>query len=171
MRFVDRDQAPFTEPGALTAEQLKREAYCFVGAIFDLFAKLEMNLALFVARASSCTHFDQAIAWQEEVYFNEKLQVLLDAIGAHYKHDIDGYSRWAEWYMAADALRELRNRLAHCRWGYILHEQRVASVAGLPGSPNQNEIRYSLEELAAEVAEAERVCDEFSRLTRCVSFL
>jgi hypothetical protein len=44
-------------------------------------------------------------------------------------------------------------------------QQQIIHVSNLPGSPNQDEVRYTLAGFAARVAEAEDVADEFCALT------
>jgi hypothetical protein len=47
----------------------------------------------------------------------------------------------------------------HGRWGIDERGQRVVNVLGLPGSPNQREVSYTLDELAEEVDLAIGVSD------------
>jgi hypothetical protein len=75
----------------------------------------------------------------------------------------DAYCDILAWYMAADSMRELRNRFAHGRWGFLVYSQQVAHVSGYP--PNvQKERRFSLSELAVIVRDAESLSNEVSRL-------
>ena len=65
--------------------------------------------------------------------------------------------------MAADSMRELRNRLAHGRWGFLVHLQQVAHVSGYPPGP-QDEHRFSFGELDAIVEDAASLSNELGRL-------
>lgn len=150
----------------LTEEELEDGASRLLGKLLFAFGRIEMNLALFLGGLQLDEPFDRVMARLEKCTFDDKLDILLDAVGQRYDDDIELYGHWAEWYMAADSLRDLRNRLAHGRWGIIGHLQIVAHVAGLPGSPKQKETRYSLALLGAEVAEAPRIVAEFSSLRR-----
>jgi hypothetical protein len=47
----------------------------------------------------------------------------------------------------AHAMRALRNRLFHGRWGFLPQQKVVANVVGLPTSPVQTETRYSIVQL------------------------
>jgi hypothetical protein len=160
------DESNFAVVRILTEEELENEAHRLLGKLFAVFGGLEMNLGLFNAGLNPAIPFVQEAERQDDFNFAEKLQHLLKAAHSRCEYDIDGFSRWAEWYMAADSVREVRNRLAHGRWGVIPHEQCVAHVSGLPGTSHQNERRYSLAQLEAEVQEAQRVNAEFSRLTK-----
>jgi len=54
----------------------------------------------------------------------------------------------------------------HGRWGIDERQALVTNVIGLPGFPTQHEVKYTLEDLAAEVGLALQVASDFSGLTR-----
>lgn len=67
------------------------------------------------------------------------------------------------WYMAADSLREVRNRFAHGRWGFHTQTQIVIHVSGYPPA-DQDERRFSLAELDSIVMDVELLNNELSKI-------
>jgi hypothetical protein len=65
--------------------------------------------------------------------------------------------------MAADSIREIRNLLAHGRWGYLPQVQRVVHVSGYPPDA-QVERHFSLSGLEAIVKDAELLQNELIRI-------
>ncbi|WP_447746050.1 hypothetical protein [Pseudomonas nicosulfuronedens] len=71
-------------------------------------------------------------------------------------------SEFADWKLQMDAVRLLRNRFIHGRWGILAHAQQIASVASYRAdAPAEGEIRYSLRELEDELGKIEEVCASF----------
>lgn len=143
-------------PGTLTTEQLEEEAARLLGKLLFIYGRLETNLACLLDGAGETA--------PDRMSFQDKLVCLLKIVDARYQDDTEGYACWAEWYMLADCLRDLRNRLAHGRWGIWEYGQRVIHVAGLPSSTEQNEMRFSLPELASRIGDASSVASEFDAL-------
>lgn len=112
-------------------EQLHR----LLGRFFVAFAEVELNLSLRVGGAGT---------------FREKLERLADAADMQRSDSDDRYCQILTWYMAADSIREVRNRLAHGRWGYLPQAQCFVHVSGYPPGP-QDERRFSLSGLDAIV--------------------
>ena len=110
-----------------------------LGRFFIAFASIELNLSLRVGGAGT---------------FQDKLARFLKAADAQ-QDEIDGqYCELIAWYMAADSIREVRNRFAHGRWGFLVHQQKIAHVLDYPPDP-QDERRYSMAQLDSIVLDAE----------------
>lgn len=150
---------------ALSPTQLEDEAARLLGQLLFAFGRLEASLGFFLTwgRDDWPGALDQC---HEQCTFAGKLDLVLQWAGQRYADDVDAYNKCAAWYMAADSVREVRNRLAHGRWGFAYGAQVVANVSGLPGSPSQDERRYSLNQLENEVLEVRRVQAEFEELWR-----
>jgi hypothetical protein len=61
------------------------------------------------------------------------------------------------WIEQAHAARTLRNELIHGRWGVDPYTSEAINVIGLPTSPDQREVRYSLQALTDAIAELGRL--------------
>ena len=110
-----------------------------LGRFFVAFASIELNLSLRVGGTGK---------------FQDKLDRFVEAANLQ-QGEYDGhYCELIAWYMAADSMREIRNRFAHGRWGFLVHEQSVAHVLGYPPA-GQDERRYSMAQLDTIVLDAE----------------
>jgi hypothetical protein len=139
-----------TLPGIqLSYDELEGELHRLLGRFFVVFAGVELNLALRVGGEGT---------------FGAKLDRLVNTAGMQYGNNDDGYCKLLAWYMAADSIREIRNRLAHGRWGYLPHMQLVVHVSGYP-SGVQDERRFSLHELDVIVQDVELLNKELCKIT------
>jgi hypothetical protein len=120
-----------------------------LGRFFVIFASVELNLSLRVGGDGN---------------FHDKLERLLGSSNA-FGDSEDAFCQISTWYMAADSMREIRNRLAHGRWGYRVHSQQVVHVSGYPPGA-QCERYYSIDELHAIVRDAESLNNELNGLAR-----
>jgi hypothetical protein len=144
---------PDTELEAMAAQHLGRLLFVFGG--------LELNLGLTLVNARPPAESESEAARVEELTFGEKLNELESRVLASHAGDARALARWQKWFLAANALRKLRNRFAHGRWGFQHYHQHIVHVCMLPGSGNQEEVRFTLDEFAAHVASAEEVAEEF----------
>lgn len=126
--------------------ELEEKLYPILGRFFVGFARMELNLSLRVGGNGT---------------FNTKLERLLQSASEANGEEI--FCKILAWYMAADAMREMRNRLAHGRWGYLAHLQQVAHVAGYPPDP-QDERRFSFDELDAIVRDVQLLSNDLGRI-------
>jgi hypothetical protein len=110
-----------------------------LGHFFVAFASIELNLSLRVGGTGT---------------FQDKLERFLDATNAQQSENDTQYCEQVAWYMAADSIREVRNRFAHGRWGVLVVSQSVVHVSGYPPAVH-DERNYSLVELRSIVADAE----------------
>jgi hypothetical protein len=127
--------------------EIEARLHSILGRFFVAVARIELNLSLRVGGDGS---------------FSEKLERLLDA-AIEFEDSEDAFCEILAWYMAADAIRKIRNLVAHGRWGFHVQFQQVAHVSGYPPGP-QEERRFSLGELDAFVQDAERLGVEVGRL-------
>jgi hypothetical protein len=132
----------------LNYDQLEAQFHQVLGRFFVTVASIELNLSLRVGGTGS---------------YSEKLERFLDFAGAHMNNHDDEYCEALSWYMAADAIREVRNLFAHGRWGILPAVQLIAHVSGYPPE-TQSERRFSLPELEAIVKEAELLNMELAKI-------
>lgn len=83
--------------------------------------------------------------------------MLREFVERKYAEDSEARRRYSEWLADANATRRLRNELVHGRWGIATSIQKVANVVGVPTSPNQREVMYSIPELQALVTDMQRL--------------
>ncbi len=147
---------PETELEAMAAQHL--------GRLLFVFGRLELNLGLALVGIRPAGEFAREIARVEKLPFEAKLcEFEALALRCH-ADDAVALARWRKWFAAAHDLRELKSDFAHGRWGFQNMQQQIVHASNLPGSPNLDEVRYTLDEFAAHVAGAEEVAEEFSTL-------
>lgn len=123
----------------LTSEEIEDAAHRLLGRFFIAFARVELSLALRVGPDGT---------------FHEKLEYFLHTAVALLGDSSTQFCEVMAWYMAADSVRETRNRFAHGRWAFHAHTQSVIHVLGYPPA-HQEERRYSLLELGTIVTDTE----------------
>jgi UDP-2,3-diacylglucosamine pyrophosphatase LpxH len=147
---------PDTELEATAAQHLGRLLFVFGG--------LELHLDQTLVNVRPPAELESEAARVEKLAFGDKLDELASRVQASHAGDAKALARWQKWFLAANTLRELRNRFAHGRWGFQHYHQQVVHVRNLPGSGNQEEVRFTLDEFAAHVASTEEVAEEFTIL-------
>jgi hypothetical protein len=142
------DATPLTLSNVpLDREKMEARLHSILGRFLIAFARIELNLTLRVGNDKS---------------FCAKLERLRSSVLEVGDND-EAVREILAWVKAADSLREIRNLVAHGRWGYLVHLQQVALVSGYPPAP-QPERHFSLDELAAIVSGAESLGNALSRL-------
>ena len=129
-----------------------------------VYARLDVNLALYVANSRGQEMRAQTLEELENTSFKVKLDRLLPAVRREYGVDPESSATWDEWLKSANKLRCKRNDLIHGRWGINEARSLVFNVIGLPGSPKQLEVTYTLDDLADEVELAIEVSKRFTEL-------
>lgn len=132
----------------LKPEELEDEATKELGYIIFEFSRLDTDLALCLVWANQGKDLAKftKILTEKGQSFNFRLELLEDLTkkNLNTEFETDEYRNWIE---DAHQLRQLRNRLVHGRWGFIPSNGTIANVLGLPTSKNQDEQRYSIDDL------------------------
>jgi hypothetical protein len=149
----------------LPETEVEATAALHLGRLLFVFGRMELNLALALLHAQTAQAPAEAIVRIEGLKFAKKLDEFEALMRACHAGDMQALARWQRWFTAAHGLRKLRNDFAHGRWGFHNLHQQIIHVSKLPGSPDQDEVRYTLAGFAARVAEAEDVAEEFCALT------
>jgi hypothetical protein len=149
---------PETELEAMAAQHL--------GRLLFVFGRLEMNLGLALVRLRPVGESGVETVRVDKLSFGEKLTECEAAALLRHADNGQALARWMAWFAAAHALRKLRNDFARGRWGFQNMQEQIVHVSNLPDSPNQEVARYTLDEFAARVAEAEELSEKFYTLTR-----
>jgi len=139
-----------TIPEMLAARKAtEREAASLLGELLIEFGRLEMNqgLALVWMRGGSALNsltnkaarmgFAQRLALMSEL-----LEEPDDALSAEAR--VQRQAEFSLWIERAHEIRHVRNRFAHGRWGVEAYGREIYHVIGLPTSPEQSEVAYSL---------------------------
>ncbi|WP_152225993.1 hypothetical protein [Pseudomonas sp. SCB32] len=142
-------------------EMFEDAAALIIGKVVLAFSRFELNLALLLELL--VTPENRA---QVDRLFKQTLGARIDGvqslISSRAELDPSCLAEFADWKLQMDAVRLLRNRFIHGRWGILTHAKQIASVASYPANaPADGEIRYSLPELEAELAKIEEVCASF----------
>lgn len=127
---------------------LEDNTYRMLGEFFVAFARVELNLSLLVGPDGT---------------FAEKLDRFF-AVADSGMAD-NQFFEMAAWFMAADSLREIRNRFAHGRWSFIDRTQTVVHVSGYPPA-TQIEWRFSLAELHAILQDTKSLASDIGPIAR-----
>ena len=152
------------KPRERAPSEFESRAHALVGRLVMVYSRLDVNLALMVASWRGNERRAETLLQLENTSFRSKLNKVLDTVMLEYPPEHACIAEWHHWLDDADRLRCKRNDLMHGRWGIDERGQRVVNVLGLPGSPNQREIAYTLSELADEVERAEGVSAALWRL-------
>jgi hypothetical protein len=148
---------PETELEAMAAQHL--------GRLLFVFGRLEMNLELALVHTRPESESERESVRVDKLSFGEKVAEFETVALLRHADDEQALARWMAWFAAAHALRKLRNDFAHGRWGFQNAQEQIIHVSNLPDSPNQEVARYTVDEFAARVAEAEELSEEFYTLT------
>jgi len=152
----------------LPETEVEATAALHLGRLLFVFGRMDLNLGQAMLKACAAQDVAREIVRIERLSFEDKLREYEALVLARSTDDAQLLARWQRWFAAAHALHRLRSAFAHGRWGFQNMQQQVVHVSTLPGSPNQDEVRYTLTGFAARVAEVEDIAEEFFALTRPV---
>lgn len=168
--LASRVQARFVPVGGIDEPVGERffedSAAWVIGRVVLAFSRFEQNLAFFL----------EAMATPEngaEInrLFRGSLGARIDGvhglISSCDKVSPPCIAEFVDWKLRMDGVRLLRNRFIHGRWGvYVYTEQVVSASSYRANAPANDEVRYSLSELEAELVKIEEVCAAFSAWRR-----
>jgi hypothetical protein len=152
----------------LPETEVEATATLHLGRLLFVFGRMELDLAQALLHALPAEESGREIVRVEKLSFDGKLREFEALTLPRHADNAALLARWQRWFAAAHTLRRLRDAFAHGRWGFQNMQQQIIHVSNLPGSPNQDEVRYTLAGFAARVAEAEDIAEEFCTLTRPV---
>jgi hypothetical protein len=151
---------------SLSYDALETAACTLVGRLIFALSRFETNLALYIRDYKGPEHADAVLSKLENSSFHVKLEMLEAAVRSVYGEERACIDAFSHWLGTAHEIRTTRNDLVHGRWGINPTGQQVVNVTGLPGSPNQKEMRYSLQELEAYFGQVDRFVRKFYALSR-----
>ena len=146
------------------SEALETAAATQLGRLLFAFARLDVALGLCLVWAYDGKQIEMLTPKVTELTFHKKLDSLTGLIEAKFVSGSKKRSGWSKWIEQAHSTRALRNQLTHGRWGVDPYTEEAINVIGLPTSPDQREVRYSLRGLSDAVDETRRLQVRLSQL-------
>jgi hypothetical protein len=134
-------------------EHLEQGAATLLGKVLFEFSRLDVSLGLCVVWTDSGKRLEELTKQVADFAFHKKLDFLSQYIEENLPKGSKRYAAYTEWITRAHASRIKRNQLVHGRWGVDPTQGCVINVIGLPTSPEQSEIRYSLVDLEGVLME------------------
>lgn len=138
-------------------EDLETAAATLLGRLLFAFSRLDVALGLCLVWANGGKQIDALTPKVTALTFNQKLDALAVLVEQKYAYESKKRAAWLQWIGQAHSSRTLRNELTHGRWGVDPYTAEAINVLGLPTSPEQREVRYSMQALTDAVAEIGRL--------------
>jgi hypothetical protein len=138
-------------------EELETAAATLLGRLLFAFSRLDVALGLCLVWADGGKQIDALTPMVTALTFKQKLDALTVLVEQKYADESKKRAAWLQWIGQAHSSRTLRNELTHGRWGVDPYTADAVNVLGLPTSPEQREVRYSLQALTDAVAEIGRL--------------
>lgn len=132
-------------------EELELAAATVLGQMLFEFGHLEMELALFLVWADNGSNLETLTDAVREDALHAKLCKLEQRANAKYGSSPSALVEFRRWLEEAHAARAQRNEFVHGRWGVAAVNRQVVNVIGVPTSPEQREVRYSIAQLEASL--------------------
>jgi hypothetical protein len=151
------------QPPTAEREELERDAATVLGYMVFEYSRLDMELGLFLVWSDEGRKLDELSERLNEANFNCRLGFLEKLAKAKYSDTPPGLE-YSKWLIDAHAMRSLRNRLFHGRWGVSPQHREVANVVGLPTSAEQTETRYSIAQLRDSLQKIRMVRNGLAKL-------
>lgn len=148
----------------LSAKELEVRATSLVGKMLFAFGQLDVTLSLYIVWANNGKDLELLTKKLSESSMYAKLEYFENLYVSKYAEAPEVHAVFEQWSREMHDMRHWRNNLVHGRWGAIESSQEVVSVVGLPTSPDQREVRYSLSELEAAVATVVKLEERLNRL-------
>ena len=138
-------------------EALEAATATLLGRLLFAFSRLDVALGLCLVWANDGKQIEVLTPKVTALTFHKKLDTLTGLVDAKFAEGSKKHLAWALWIEQAHATRTLRNQLTHGRWGVDPYTEEAINVIGLPTSPDQREVRFSLQALTDAVAEIGRL--------------
>jgi hypothetical protein len=132
-------------------DELELAAATRLGQMLFEFARLDTSLGLCLVWSGEGRQLDMLTKQVQDYSFNKKLMLLKDLVDGAFETGSKEHSAYSEWLDDAHAMRITRNELVHGRWGIDPCRNQVFNVIGLPTSPDQRAVYYSVEGLQEQL--------------------
>ena len=131
----------------LSAGELEQAAAGILGRMLFGFSRLDMELGLLFVWSDGGSRLEEITELVKDQSFFKKLDFLGELVDRKFAENPKAKSAYSRWLRDADVARTTRNQLVHGRWGVEASRQQIVNVIGLPTSPAQSSISYSLSSL------------------------
>lgn len=138
-------------------EGLESAGATLLGKMLFEFARLDVAVDLCAVWVDGGRRLEVLTAQISEFGFNKKLEFIEGFVNRMLPHGSSGQNEYAKWLEQAHSTRQTRNELVHGRWGVDPLRAQVVNVIGLPTSPEQREVRYTLADLEEIVEDLKRL--------------
>ncbi|TAK45879.1 MAG: hypothetical protein EPO27_09255 [Betaproteobacteria bacterium] len=145
-------------------DELELAAATILGRILFEFGHLEMELALFLVWADNGSNLETLTDAVREDALHAKLCKLEKRVNATYGSSPSALAEFKRWLEEAHAARAQRNEFIHGRWGVAAVNRQVVNVIGIPTSPEQREIRYSIAQLEESLVKLKALRPQLRRI-------
>ncbi|MDZ7656151.1 MAG: hypothetical protein U0997_09425 [Sulfurimicrobium sp.] len=143
---------------------LEHDAATLLGRMLFEFGRLDMSVGLCLAWVGGGKQLESRTRKFEEAGFNAKLEALAADVESFMPKGSKRHSAYSNWIERAHKLREIRNQLAHGRWGFDAANGLAINIIGLPTSTTQIENHYTLGELESVVENLLSLTAELNQL-------
>lgn len=137
--------------------RLEQEAACLLGLMVFEYSRLDIELGLMLAWSDEGRTLEQLTEKLVDDNFYTRLEFLKKVVASKYNDQAEIAKQYLAWLAAAHKLRGVRNELFHGRWGISPLEQQVVNVIGLPTSPEQRSVAYTIPDLQSILDEMRRL--------------
>lgn len=118
-----------------------------LGRLLFEFARLDMNLGLCLVWLEGGTRLETLSEQVPGWGFSKRLDYLEGAAARTKSVQDEGRIEYSNWIARSRLIRKTRNELVHGRWGVSANAETLINVLGLPTSPDQRSVAYTLGEL------------------------
>lgn len=118
-----------------------------LGRMLFEFSRLDVAVGLFLVWSDEGRQLERLTKIVGDYSFHKKLDFLSELVENKFATMPEVHNQYIEWLADAHTTRTRRNELVHGRWAVDPIQQQVINIVGLPTSPDQREIRYSILEL------------------------
>jgi hypothetical protein len=129
-------------------EAREKSAAMLLGQMLFEFARLDVALGLCIVWADGGRHVEARTKQFAELTFHKKLDILSREVRRLPESEAQKRAAYSDWTEAAHSARLLRNELVHGRWVFDPISEHAVNVIGLPTSPEQREVKYTIADLA-----------------------
>ncbi len=128
-------------------EELERAAATILGRMLFEFSRLDVATGLLLVWTEGGRKLDELTTQISDYTFHKKLEFLGELVDRKFKQGSEAHSSYSQWLRDAHDMRTTRNSLVHGRWDVGGNPPQTINVTGLPTSPDQTAVSYSLRSL------------------------
>jgi hypothetical protein len=150
----------------LSARRVRLEAAAatLLGRMLIEFSRLDTELGLCAAWVGKGQRLDELNPSLDTMNFYGRLKFVRYHVAAAFDSSGAAYLAYSNWLDRADRMRSIRNELVHGRWGVNAVDEEIVNVIGLPTSPNQRCVKYTVSQLTQLVESLVALCRELGSL-------